>query len=185
MVAALIMVAALAGCASDAPSPGTTAPVETSTGIPAQTGPASPEPTVAGSHTFQTAPTDVPNEFGEMPEDITLPTTDPDRSQAVARAVHVMKLFCQRHLKREEWFAQLEPYLTEQAAIDFSYTQPYKVRFTKVIDEGKVVPTDSAWLARIHVNTDSGIYLVVVTRTTPDRQWRVARIIPPEYEVRS
>lgn len=169
-VAALL---ALGACASDPTPP------------PSQTVAPQPDP----SH-FTPAPTGVP-EAGDGGQDdnddrtrepAIVPTSDRDRTTAASTATTVMSLFARRDVSADRWIKDLTPLLTPQAAEDYAYTDPANVPATKVTGPAKVVPTDSATLARIHIPTDAGTYLVVLTRDT-DSAWRVARITPPETEV--
>lgn len=108
------------------------------------------------------------------------PTADVDRTDAAATAVQAMTLFARQSVTAEQWIDELAVYMTPQAAQDYSHVDPNNVPATAVTGPGKVIPTDSAWLARVQVPTNVGAYLVILSRTEEDPTWRVARITPPE-----
>lgn len=108
------------------------------------------------------------------------PTADVDRTDAAATAVKAMTLFARRTVPAQQWIDELAVYMTPQAAQDYRYVDPANVPAAAVTGPGKVIPTDSAWLARVQVPTDAGAYLVILSRTEEDPRWRVARFTPPE-----
>lgn len=108
------------------------------------------------------------------------PTADVDRTDASATAVKAMTLFARRTVPAQQWIDELAVYMTPQAAQDYRYVDPANVPPTSITGPAKVVPTDSAWLARVQVPTDVGAYLVILSRTEEDPAWRVARFTPPE-----
>lgn len=152
----------------------------------APSAPASPQARPDPSQ-FDPAPTGVPEaddgdqDVDRTREPVIVPTADPDRNEASATARKVMTLFARRTVDADRWIKDLRPWLTPQAAEDYSYTDPANVPATKVTGTPKVIPTDSATLARVHVPTDAGTYLVVLTRAD-SATWKVARITPPETE---
>lgn len=146
----------------------------------------SPQPAPTGSLT--PAPYGVPEQDdGPGPGDpsktrvpVEAPTTDADRAEAKATAEKAMRLFARRTVTPQQWIDELASYLTPQAALDYRYVDPANVPPTAVTGPGKIISTDSAWLARVQVPTDVGAYLVVLSRTEEDPVWRVARFTPPE-----
>ena len=108
------------------------------------------------------------------------PTADVDRTDATATAVQAMTLFARRDVPAEQWIDELAVYMTPQAAQDYRYVDPANVPPTAITGPGKVIATDSEWLARVQVPTDVGAYLVILSRTEEDPTWRVARFTPPE-----
>lgn len=108
------------------------------------------------------------------------PTADPDRAEAASVAQKVMVLFARPGVDATRWMKDLEPYLSPQAQQDYQGSNPANVPARKVTARAAVVATDSARLARVHVPTDAGVYLVVLSRSPGDPTWRVERITPPE-----
>lgn len=152
------------------------------------TPPEPPAGPVPAASSLTPAPTGVPEQDdGAGPGDpervrtpITVPTADPDRSGAAVTAVNAMRLFARRTVTPQQWIEELTPHLTTQAALDYSGTDPLEVPATKVTGPGRPIPTNTAWLARIQVPTDDGVWLVILSRTPDDATWRVARFTPPE-----
>jgi hypothetical protein len=159
----------LVGCSSsdDTTTPPSSAPTATSSTSTS----ASPSPTAHGSdHADPPAPkTSAP-----------LVTTEATDKAARERGVTVMRLFARRNVSAEKWLSDLRPYLTAQAAEDYSYTDPRNVPPTKVTGPGKVIGTDSEYLVYVHVPTDAGLYAVLMSRSETDHEWKAERITPPE-----
>ncbi len=102
------------------------------------------------------------------------------RTDALVVATDVMRLFARRDVPARVWIEDLAPYLTATAQHDYAGTQPANVPPTKITGAAKLVPTDSRVLARAHVPTNAGTYLVVMRRTDSDPAWQVERITHPE-----
>ncbi|WP_028709595.1 hypothetical protein [Propionicicella superfundia] len=108
-----------------------------------------------------------------------VPTGDPDRREAAQRAGETLRLFARRDVTAEQWLADLAPYLTVEALETHRGTRPYKVP-AMMVGDARVIPTDSAYVARVQVSTSIGAYLLTLVRTSADPVWRVASITPPE-----
>ncbi len=102
------------------------------------------------------------------------------RSTAVTTAVRVMKLYSRRDVSASRWFKDLAPYLTPQAAEVYQYSDPTGAPTTEVLDSGTFLPESSPQLARVSVKTKAGVYLVLLTRNSQQKSWRVDRLISPE-----
>ena len=168
--AGIVLIAAVvvAGCVSTPPSTPST--------LPATPTPISLSPAPA---TATEALGDDDN-HGQMRSTAPEPTADKDRAEAVLAAEKVMVLFARTGVGADRWMKDLEPYLSAQAQQDYQGTDPANVPARKVTGRATVVATDSARLARVHVPTNAGVYLVVLSRSPSDPTWRVERITPPE-----
>jgi len=78
----------------------------------------------------------------------------------------------------EQWWARVEPLLTEQGQQDYAGVDPQAVPYTQVLASLGIVPTDApAHLLTIaRVQTDAGVYLVEMM--TGPEGIRVARATP-------
>ncbi|MGL5830496.1 MAG: hypothetical protein ACRC0L_13155, partial [Angustibacter sp.] len=109
------------------------------------------------------------------------PTLDlASRVTAQAMAVRVLRMFARRDLPADRWFKNLAPYLTPQAADAYQYSDPTGAPSTEVLDTGRFLPDSTAALAKVSVHTRAGVYLVLLTRNSEQRSWRVDRLVPPE-----
>jgi len=179
-LAGLVLAAgALAGCAgSDGPavpavesSPSTAAP-SAADGVAtpqSSTPPASPVPSGA-----------VNEDTGEVVGEHAVPVWDAAAKASAAHAASAaMTAFLRPELDYETWWADLEPLLTYEAAVGYSYTDPANVPASKVTGPAVVRDGDSAYLASVEVPTDAGTYTVVLVRADGDAPWLVERLNPP------
>lgn len=105
---------------------------------------------------------------------------DASRESAVSSAEEVVRAFAQPELDFEQWWAQVQPLLDQKASQDYSYMDPAVITVTEVTGEGKLLDEDSAYVARVEVPTDAGVYTVIMSRTDADAPWLTSRITPPE-----
>lgn len=105
---------------------------------------------------------------------------DAARAAAIRTASAAMTAFARPHLEHDTWWAGLEPLLTYDAAVDYSYTDPANVPASEVTGRATVVGEASAYLASVQVPTDAGIYTVLLVRADGDAPWLVERLAPPE-----
>lgn len=140
--------------------------------------------TLAATPTLQPAPLGVPEHIddeqsAEMTRDrVESLTSDPQRSEAAAQAVRAMTAFARTDLPASQWLDGLRPYLTDYAQMAYDGTDPTVAPFTAITGPATVVETDTDRVARIDVPTNTGSYLVILSRQDDD-VWRVERFIPP------
>lgn len=140
-------------------------------------------PDVIESMTPAPNPSDVPPDDGVTPGAHAAPEWDDESRQgAIDAAVTAMVAFARPDADFESWWAQLEPLLTAEAAQDYAYVDPATVPARTVNGSGMIVDDTSAYLARVAVPTDAGIYTVIVTRTDADAPWLVSRFTPQEAD---
>ena len=166
LAAAAAGVMMVAGCSSDpepAPSP-TTASV---------TEPAPPPEVLDGPGTNE--------DTGELVTTSPVPEWDQaSRTSALEAAGDVMAAFARPDLPFDQWWAQLQPMLDQQASRDYSYMDPSVIPVTTVTGEGTLLDEDSAYIARVAVPTDAGEYIVLMSRQDANAPWLTSRITPPE-----
>lgn len=143
--------------------------------------------TNAPSHRWSGSPTPSPTPTawdggGEVPNYPDLPP-DPQRATATDVAVAAMEAFARPTMTEQEWWADFRNFLTTQAVLDFTYTDPAEVPAHRVTGPARVIDSPGDTLARIQVPTDIGSYLVILTRSPELPQWRVDRLLPPETRV--
>lgn len=105
--------------------------------------------------------------------------TDADRLAAIDAAVAAVTAFARPDLSYEAWWGGLTPHLDDNARRDYAYVTPAVIPARAVIGGGTITDGSSAWVARVAVPTDSGVYEVVVSRAAADGPWLVARFVPP------
>ena len=164
-----------------------TAVVVCGCGVPSAPRPSSPAPSTAASApaAASTPPSSATeaegqDDHGQIRTATPEPNGDPHRTGAAGVAQKVMVLFARPGVDAARWMKDLDPYLSAQAQQDYQGTAPANVPARKVTGRAAVVATDSTRLARVHVPTDAGVYLVVLSRSASDPTWRVERITPPE-----
>ncbi len=101
---------------------------------------------------------------------------------ATATGTRVLRLFLRRDVTAERWYADLKPYLSEQAAADYEGTQPYKLPRASLTGAAATLAPDSvAAVARVVVPTSHSSFLVIVSRTSAEPgRWRMERVAIPE-----
>lgn len=171
LAAAALGLLLIAGCSAQPTPPPATAPATSATPSLSPAPYGVPEQDDGDQRTGGSTATRTP---------LTVPTTDAARQDAAAIAIKAMTLYARRDIAAAQWIDDLAAVLTVQAAQDYAGTDPANVPPTAVTGPAKVIATDSAWLARVQVPTDVGLYLVTLSRTADDPTWRVARFTPPE-----
>lgn len=92
-----------------------------------------------------------------------------------------MAAFARPTLGHDTWWAELEPQLSAQAQRDYAYVDPANVPATAVTGAASIVEESSAYLARVQVPTDAGLYVVVLSRLDGAAPWLTERITPPGH----
>lgn len=162
LIATTVLLAA--GCSSDpelSETPSVTAEATT---------PASPSTTGA-----------INEDTGEVVTTAPVPVwDDASRESAVTAAETVLSAFAQPDLSFDQWWAQVQPLLDQKASRDYSYMDPAVIPVTEVTGEGTLLDEDSAYVARVEVPTDAGLYTVIMSRADANAPWLTSRITPPE-----
>lgn len=91
-----------------------------------------------------------------------------------------MRLYVRRDLSARDWMARLEPYLSPAAAQAYQGTDPAAGEPIKITGRPRLLEGGSAYLAKVHLPTNQGTYLVLLSRESADASWRVERFTPPE-----
>lgn len=111
---------------------------------------------------------------------LAVPTWDTaSREAATARAAEIMTAFARPTLGYEDWWAALAPLLSDQAQQDYSFVDPANIPVHAVTGEGVLVDESSAFLARVQVPTDVGVYELLLSRTDATAPWVGEAITPP------
>ena len=101
------------------------------------------------------------------------------RAAAVARAAEIMTAFAQPTRPYEDWWADLVPLLSEQAQQDYSFVDPANIPVSALTGDPVLVDESSAFLARVEVPTDVGVYELLLSRTDATAPWVGESITPP------
>lgn len=176
---AAVAVLVLTGCtgqdqgAAPTPGPGTTPPAATVS----PSGPATPD-----LDRYTPPPSGLVDEdSGETIEPREVPTwDDASRGEVVEAAETALRAFAKPGTSHEQWWSDLEPLLTPQAAEDYAYVDPANVPATEVTGAGELVEESSAYLGTVEVPTDAGPYTLILNRRDAGSPWLVSRITPSE-----
>lgn len=116
----------------------------------------------------------------ETIEDAT-PEEDPAASNdAVSVAIAAVTAYCQPTRSKGEWMAGLSPHLTDAAVLAYETVDPAVVPCTSYLGNASIRDGDDAYVFRVNVPTDAGVYEAYVTRPTTSAAWRVERMAPPK-----
>ncbi|MDP9026944.1 MAG: hypothetical protein M3N46_05225 [Actinomycetota bacterium] len=105
------------------------------------------------------------------------PVWDP-ASQLAAKeiAAAAVASFVDHHRSQKAWFAQLQPYLSFDAAQAYATVNPANVVGSRVTPNLALQPPTSVYLGTVLVPTDAGPYTVLLQRTDGASGWLVERI---------
>ena len=107
-------------------------------------------------------------------------TLDADgRQGGVNTAQAALTAFLRRDLAYDAWWAQLKPYLTEQAVFAYEYTDPSSIPVTTITGTPLVSAAPSATQMNVLVPTGVGQYVIVLYRENKSAGWAVDRFTPP------
>lgn len=186
---------AVAGCSSPHSPTANTDPVARSASPPAATtspvaGPLSVAPTTAAvppaasPATVSTAVASGPpvDSDQQIPSPFGAPTDDAQsHTAAVAAATTAMTAFTRTALPYATWYAQLMPLLSVTAAQAYAGTIPANIPAHTLTGPAKYVAssTSTAYLARVSVPTNVGVYVVLLSRVGAGMGWLVERFTSP------
>jgi len=160
LVLVAVTCGALAGCV-----PPDTMPIVPQSDLPTTES----TPSTPGASVPATPPQDA------KPEDDPAAATD-----SIAAAVAAVTAYCRPSVSKGEWIAALSPLLTDAGAVAYNTVNPATVPCTSVTGDASVRDGDNAYVFRVNVPTDAGVYEVYVTRPATSAPWRVERMAPPE-----
>ncbi len=165
--AVLLSVVLLYGC-TDTPTP-----------TPPST-PSAPAPSPSSSSIEVATEGAINEETDETISAEPIPTWD-EAAESAARdtAITAMTAFARPELSYDDWWAQLQPLLTQEAAETYVYTDPINIPVTKVTGDATVVESSSAYLALVDVDTNVGTYQVLMVRTDDTTPWLAGEFAPP------
>ena len=101
------------------------------------------------------------------------------REAATARATEIMTAFARPSVSYEDWWAALAPLLSDQAQQDYAFVDPANIPVRAVPGEPVLVDESSAFLARVQVPTDVGVYELLLSRVDATAPWLGEAITPP------
>lgn len=142
-------------------------------------------PATTSTSSVSTAPSDAPEDRDGTTvtpsTSSTSPTWDADsRTSATAVAARGMRLYVRRNVTADRWWSDLEPLLTPTAAQAYDGTDPTSGAPIKVTGKPSLVEGGSAHLARVHISTNQGTYMVLLSRDEAADGWLIERFTPPE-----
>lgn len=109
-----------------------------------------------------------------------VPTMDATAvTSAEAAAVDALTAFAHPDLPKDQWWAGLEPHLTDYAAEAYYYVDPSTIPISAVTGSGTLVASESALVAVVEVPSNAGTYEVLMIRDAADAPWRAERLTPP------
>lgn len=171
--AALLSVAALAGCGQQPERSST--PAE----YPAYAQPASPD---LPSRPSRASPAPAPRPLDDAgPDEGNASPTPPDADsaqQAQSRATAFMRAFARTDLPQEQWWDGVAGYFTPAARPIYQSTDVANVPVHQVVQgSAQVLAGTTKFRAEVTVDTDDGAYTVTLVRACG--HWLVDRATPP------
>lgn len=127
-------------------------------------------PGVTDSHTGERL---TPGTVGEW--------TDEARISALAAGYEVMSAFARPDAPQEQWWADLEPLLSQQAAEEYAWVDPANIPISSA-SEPEQLDEVSPSVARVHVETDEGTYVVTLSREGDSHDWLAEDLAPPSRD---
>jgi hypothetical protein len=98
---------------------------------------------------------------------------------AVSAAVAALHAFTDHTRAALAWWRQLQPLLSQPAAVAYTGTDPHHIPTVTITGPGKLSPGTSAYLAEVTVPTSGGTWTVLLSRTGQDSPWLVERFTLP------
>ena len=104
----------------------------------------------------------------------------PAERRAARRTGHAaLRAYTRPRRTPARWWQGVRPYLSADARLAYAGTDPVTIAARAVIGPARLTPASLPALARVAVPTDTGLYLVLLSRS-PGRPWSVERLIAPE-----
>lgn len=99
---------------------------------------------------------------------------------AIEAAQKVMSAYTDTGKSKDEWFQALAPQITTAYAQDAQYIQPSRLKARTVRTAGSLVPSDvpDGYQVRVKFGTDSGEWVVIMTRTSAGAPWLASNVLP-------
>lgn len=98
---------------------------------------------------------------------------------AITAGTAALAAFARPDLSQEQWWTQLRPHLTQEAAETYVYTDPINVPVSAVTGTATALESSSAYLALVDVETDVGTYQVLMVRADGEAPWLAQEFAPP------
>ena len=168
IIAASILM--LTGCVGDDSSPTPTPSLSTSGVV------------IPGSEHITPAPTGYPDaDSGETITPQPVPTWDAaSEASALTAAEAVMTAYARPDLSFDDWWADVQPLLDDQATRDYAYMDPARIPANQITGPAVLTDTTSAYVAFVDVPTNIGTYRVILSRTDAASPWLTSRFIVPD-----
>lgn len=169
-----------AGSSPPPPEPALTASVEPNAPVAS-----APQPTIeSGPQATPTAESTVPPGVADSHtgEKLTPGTvgewTDEARTSALAAGYEVMQAFARPDEPHQQWWTDLEPLLSQQAAENYAWVDPANIPISNIAEPDRLEEVSPS-IAQVHVETDEGTYVVTLSREGNGHDWRAEDIAPP------
>ncbi|MFK4299167.1 hypothetical protein ABH924_004348 [Arthrobacter sp. GAS37] len=173
--AALLVLAALAGCAATPPSP----PTQTASSMAAS----SPAVSATASATASRPGGSINEKSPQAPAESSVPAPATDaaaKDAAKAAAVQVMILYARPYLDPGRWLDELRPVATAGFIKENASVNPRFVGASSVRGAGDwVMDPGNLYTVQVPVTTDGGVFIVQLHRNGATAPWLVRYVIPP------
>ena len=171
----------LTGCSSNIASPaGLETPSPTRSSGPAYAAPATNPSASPTSLPLPAGGSDVHNQEthvdGEEEAEVVPVWDAASRQSAIATAAKSMASFVGNHDWAPAWWASFSPNLNPTAYEAYKTVIPTNIAATAVTGEPAIVDESSPYLAGLHVQTNSGVYSILLQRDDATSQWFVERL---------
>ena len=102
------------------------------------------------------------------------------QQKALALADRCLGIYSQNDGTPQEWLDRLTPCLSTTGLDAYQGTDPQEVPDAVPTGSGVILPGATSWALGIRIPTDSGDYLVALTRAARGDSWLIDRLSPAE-----
>jgi hypothetical protein len=120
----------------------------------------------------------------DRPQGSRTPAAEPSwdrtsREEATETALQALLLFARPHIRKEQWWEELSPRLSVEGRQAYLGVDPGNITVTTVTGSPVLADSTSPYLAEVSLETDDGIWKVLISRETAGQPWAVERFMPP------
>ncbi len=110
------------------------------------------------------------------------PSTEASRAEVIAAAERVITAFARPDLDFDTWFAELEPLLGQDTAMDYVDVDPARIPASRITGSATIVTDYHINLATVDVPTNAGTYRLHMRRDSGDSPWLCVEFMHPKRE---
>ncbi|WP_430648130.1 hypothetical protein [Agromyces sp. GXS1127] len=108
------------------------------------------------------------------------PAAEQSKADAITAATAIMTAFARPDLPEAEWWNGMLPLLSQEGAAAYEGTLPETIPVTAVRGDATVLEGATDVITLVEVPTDSGPYVITLTRSDASQPWLAERIRPKQ-----